>query len=484
MKKMLINAVYPEETRVAVVEDGILVGLLLDSAVSGQLRGNIYKGRIVNVHKGLNAAFVDIGRPRHGLLPMEDINPAFVASPEPDASAHRSLRPGLDIMVQLVREEKGDKGALLTTDISIPGRFLVLLPRQETSGISRKIDDTGQRARLKGILDQIRPPEGTGLIVRTAGMDRTGAELARDLDYLLRVWKDIEDRFEGMQGPALIYSEGDVVTRALRDHLTDDTEEILVDDEDTHSRVVRFVKTFMTYKKGLVKLYRQARPLFAKYDLERQVEDALGRTVRLKGGGSIVIDTTEAMVTIDVNSGQANAASMEETALATNLEAASEIARQLALRDLGGLIAIDFIDMRHKENVRAVERALRDSLKKDRARLVVGRMSRFGIVEISRERLSPALAEKTHVLCPHCRGTGMMRSTVSSAMKALRELRLHLARSRAKRVEATLAHEVCMYILNEQRDRLARLEEEFSAKIVLGPDAALEPGRIVIGDTR
>lgn len=478
---MLINARYPEEIRVAVVEDGVLTELHMESSLKEQLKGNIYKARISKVEHGLDAVFVDYGRPRHGLLPVGDINNAFVAGHGRGRASMKDLHAGMELMVQVVREEKGSKGALLTTEISLPGRFLVLLPRHDMAGISRRIEDTSQRTRLRDIIGQIKPPEGMGLIVRTAGMDRTKTELSRDLSYLLRLWKSIEERFPEASCPGILYREGDVVIRVVRDCLTTDTDEILVDDDEAMTRVVTFMQAVMPRQKDIVRAYRQARPLFSKYELERQIEGIYSPTVRLAGGGSIVIEPTEAMVAIDVNSGQANSgAGIEQTALETNLEAASEIARQLILRDLGGLVAVDFIDMRSKDNVRTVEKALRDSLKKDRAHLVAGRISKFGILELSRERLSPPLTEKSHVTCPACSGTGIVRSVTSSAVMALRQIQLFLSRNRASRVTVTLHTQVALQLLNAHRSHLDRLEREFGAEIVVITKEGLPQGHLDI----
>lgn len=342
-----------------------------------------------------------------------------------------SLRKGMEILVQVVREEKGAKGALLTMDISLPGRFLVLLPRQDMAGISRKIEDEKQRKRLREIIDQIKPPEGTGLIVRTAGMDKTKTELARDMAYLTRLWKSIEDQFQKAACPSIVYKEGDIIIRTIRDYLTTDTAEIIIDDDDTMKRAETFMKTLMPRQKDIIRAYRQNKPLFTKFELEQQIEGVYNRTVRLRSGGTIIIEPTEAMVVIDVNSGQSSGArSIEETAFETNREAAAEIARQLVLRDLGGLIVVDFIDMRSRENIRNVEKTLREGLKNDRAHLVFGKISKFGIMELSRERLSPPLVEKSHVTCPTCEGVGIVRSVESAAFMALREIQLYLTRNR------------------------------------------------------
>jgi len=471
LKKMLINAKFPEEVRVAVVEDGLLTEFHMESPLKEQLKGNIYKARIAKVEHGLNAVFVDFGRERHGLLPVSDINAAFVSGLNGRKPDLKDLRPGMDLLVQVVREEKGSKGALLTAEISLPGRFVVLLPRQDMSGVSRRIEDASLRSRLREIVAQIKPPEGMGVIVRTAGMDRTKTELSRDLSFLLRLWAKIEDGFDSAPCPSLVYHEGDVVIRTIRDYLTADTGEILVDDEETMDRILGYMETFMPRQKGIVKAYRQARPLFAKYELERQIESIFDKTVQLRSGGSIVIESTEAMVTIDVNSGQAKGTrNIEQTALETNLEAAQEIARQLVLRDLGGLVAIDFIDMKSRENVKAVEKALREALKKDKAHVVVGRISKLGILELSRERLSPPLMEKSHVACPVCSGNGLVRSVESSAMAALRQIQSSLSRSRAPRVDVTLSPEVAMHLVNECRRHIDALESEFKTRIHLKVD--------------
>lgn len=481
MKKMLINAVHPEEIRVAVVDEGVLTGFHMESSLKEQLKGNIYKARISKVEHSLNAAFVDYGREKHGLLPAGDINAALLPGDGAGKDVMHSLRKGTEILVQVVREEKGFKGALLTMDISLPGRFLVLLPQQDMAGVSRKIADEKQRKRLREIIEQIKPPEGMGLIVRTAGMDRTKTELARDMTYLMRLWKSIGDQFAQAPCPSIIYKEGDIIIRTIRDHLTDDTAEILIDDDETLKRADTFMNTVMPRQKGIIKAYRQSRPLFTKYELEQQIEGVYNRTVRLKSGGSIIIEPTEAMVVIDVNSGQSTGStSIEETAFETNREAAAEIARQLILRDLGGLVVIDFIDMRSRDNIRGVEKALRDGLKNDRAHLVVGKISKFGIMELSRERLSPPLVEKSHVTCPACGGLGIVRSVESAAFMALREIQLHLARNRVPRLKVSLPPEVGLYVLNRQKRHLTRIEQEFGTEITVLTVQALTSGQMLV----
>jgi ribonuclease E len=482
MKKMLINAIHPEEIRVAVVEDGLLKQFYMESSLKEQLRGNICRGRVSKVEHSLNAVFVDYGREKHGLLAVHDINTSMVPELQgAEKNILSSIRRGLQLMVQVQREEKGMKGALLTTNISIPGKFLVLLPHQDLAGISRKIDDEKQRKRLREILGQLNPPESMGVIVRTAGMDKNKAELLRDMNYLLRLWKSIEEEFEKAPCPSLIYKEGDIIIRSIRDYLTTDVNEILIDDDETYKRASLHMKTVMPRQKKIINHYKLSKPLFTKYELEQQIEGIYGNRVKLKSGGSIIIEPTEAMVVIDVNSGQStNSRTIEETAFETNKEAAAEIARQLVLRDLGGLVVIDFIDMRSKEHNRLVEKALRDGLKNDRAHLVIGKISKFGIMELSRERLSPPLLEKSHIICPDCEGTGRVRSVESSCFMALREIQLYLNRNKARRIKATLPQEVGLYLLNQQKKHLMRIEQEFSAEIFVLLDVSFRLGQIQI----
>ena len=481
MKKMLINAIHPEEIRVAVVEEGLLKELHIESALKEQLRGNIFKARISKIDKGLDAVFVDYGREKNGLLPIGDINPAFIPGAEPGMDIASVLRTGLEIPVQVSREEKAAKGALLTMDISIPGRYMVLIPKHEIAGISRKIDDEAQRKRLKEIIEQLQLPSDMGLIVRTAGMDKTKAELSKDINYLLRLWKSIERDYIKMPCPCLIYREGDIIIRSIRDYFTADMTEILIDDEETYKRATIFMKSVMPRHRGRIKLYKQPKPLFTKYDLEQQIQGIYDKKVKLKSGGTIVIESTEAMVVIDVNSGQIrNSKNIEDTAFLTDMEAADEIARQLVLRDLGGLVVIDFIDMRTKANIRTVEKALKDGLKDDRAHIVMGRISKFGILELSREKLSSTLLEKSYVQCPGCEGTGIVRSVESSAFMALREIQLFINRNKARRLLVGLPGDVALYLLNQQRRHLARLEQEFSAEVQIYSLGTLKHGQIQI----
>lgn len=481
MKKMLINALHPEEIRVAVVDEGILKEFYMESALKEQLKGNIYKARISKIEHSLNAVFVDYGRERHGLLSAGDINPSLIPGLDSGKNVMHSLHKGLEILVQVIREEKAAKGALLTMNISLPGRFLVLLPHQDLAGISRKIEDEKQRKRLREIIEQLKPPENMGIIVRTAGMDKTKAELSRDMTYMIRLWKSIEEQFSKASCPSSIYKEGDIIIRTIRDYLNTDTTEILIDDDETLGRATLFMKAVMPRQKGIIKAYKQNKPLFTKYELEQQIEGIFNKKVKLKSGGTIIIEPTEAMVVIDVNSGQSTLGkSIEETAFETNKEAAAEIARQLILRDLGGLVVIDFIDMRSKENIRGVEKAMRDGLKNDRAHLVIGKISKFGILELSRERLSPPLLEKSHVKCPTCEGAGLIRSVESSAFMSLREIQLYLSRNKAAKIRVSMPEEVCLYVLNMQKRHLMRLEQEFTCEILIVTNPTLKISQVKI----
>ncbi len=481
MKKMLINAIHPEEIRVAVVENSVLKELHIESSLKEQLRGNIFRGKISKVEKGLDAVFVDYGREKHGLLPKGDMNPAFVPGALAGSDIFPCLRNGLEIPVQVSREEKGAKGALLTMNLSIPGRYMVLVPKQELAGISRKIEDEVQRKRLKEIIGQLQLPADMGLIVRTAGMDKTKADLSKDINYLMRLWKSMEAEFVKAPCPSLIYREGDIIIRSIRDYFTSDMSEVLIDDEETHKRALLFMKSVMPRHQNRIKFYKQSKPLFTKYDLEQQIQGIYDKKVKLKSGGTIVIESTEAMVVIDVNSAQSRSSkNIEDTAFSTNMEAAAEIARQLVLRDLGGLVVIDFIDMRSKDHIRKVEKELKDRLKEDRAHLVIGKISKFGIMELSREKLTSTLMEKSHITCPTCDGTGMVRSVESSAFMALRELQLFINRNKAKSIRVGLPRDVALYLLNQQRKHLIRIEQEFSGEIHIYFHEGLKHGQMEI----
>jgi ribonuclease E len=474
-KKMLINVADEEESRVAIVEDGTLEEFTLEVSAKEQIRGNIYNGVVVKVEPSLQAAFVDYGGKRHGFLPMGEIHQQWYA---PDSrNGDRDRRPRIQdvlkrnqkVMVQVVKEEMGTKGASLSTYVSLPGRYLVVMPDAEgAGGISRKIEDEEERKKLKEIITQLEPPPNIGIIVRTAGLNRNKAELQRDFAYLQRLWASIQEKSQQSPAPALIYQEHDLVIRSIRDYFTPDIQEVLVDDREVYRRARDFFQAVMPRYQGRVKLYRDKKPLFAKYQLEEQIEAIYSQKVELKSGGSIVIAPTEALVAVDVNSGRATKEKgIEETAFKTNLEAAQEVARQLRLRDLGGLIVIDFIDMRNLKHIQEIEKALKQAVRRDKARMQVSRISQFGLLELSRQRLKPTILEGNYLKCPHCEGSGLVKSTISLALQILRRIRTEAAKDTLASVKAVLPMDVANYLLNQKRKEIARLEEEYSLDIHL-----------------
>lgn len=475
-KRMLINVADEEESRVAIVEDGTLEEFTIETASKEQIKGNIYNGVIVKVEPSLQAAFVDYGGNRHGFLPIGEVHARWF-NDDGKAAEDRERRPRIQdvlqrnqrVIVQVVKEELGTKGASLSTYVSLPGRYLVLMPDSETSGgISRKIEDEEERRKLKEIVTQLEPPPNMGIIVRTAGLNRNKAELQRDMAYLQRLWASIEDKSQQSPAPALIYREQDLVIRSIRDYFTPDIQEVLVDDREVYYRARDFFQAVMPRYHGRVKLYREKKPLFAKYQLEEQLETVYSHKVNLKQGGSIVIDQTEALVAIDVNSGRATREkTIEETAFKTNMEAAQEIARQLRLRDLGGLIVIDFIDMRNVKHNQEIEKTLRQAVKRDKARTQVARISQFGLLELSRQRLKPTILEGNYQSCPHCEGSGLIRSTVAFALSVLRRIRAEAAKDTLATVNAQLPMDVAFYLLNQKRKEIAQLEEEYNLTLNL-----------------
>ena len=475
-KRMLINVADEEESRVAIVEDGILEEFTIETASKEQNKGNIYNGVIVKVEPSLQAAFVDYGGNRHGFLPIGEIHARWF-NDDGKSAEDRERRPRIQdvlqrnqrVIVQVVKEELGTKGASLSTYISLPGRYLVLMPESETSGgISRKIEDEEERRKLKEIVTQLEPPPNMGIIVRTAGLNRNKAELQRDMAYLQRLWASIEDKSQQSPAPDLIYREQDLVIRSIRDYFTPDIQEVLVDDREVYYRARDFFQAVMPRYHGRVKLYHEKKPLFAKYQLEEQLETVYSHKVNLKQGGSIVIDQTEALVAIDVNSGRATREkTIEETAFKTNTEAAQEVARQLRLRDLGGLIVIDFIDMRNAKHNQEIEKTLRQAVKRDKARTQLGRISQFGLLELSRQRLKPTILEGNYQSCPHCEGSGLIRSTVAFALSILRQIRAEAAKDTLAAVNAQLPMDVVFYLLNQKRKEIAQLEEEYNLTLNL-----------------
>src|SRR5262245_8762132 len=474
-KKMLINVADEEESRVAIVEDGVLEEFTIETLSKEQIKGNIYNGVVVKVEPSLQAAFVDYGGKRHGFLPMGEIQPRWYTSEFRSDDRERRLRiqdvikRNQKILVQVVKEELGTKGASLSSYVSLPGRYLVLMPGSDTAGgMSRKIEDEEERKKLKEIIAQLAPLPDMGIIVRTAGLNRNKAELQRDMSYLQRLWASIEDKSRESPAPALIYQEHDLVIRSIRDYFTPDIQEVLIDHREVYRRARDFFQAVMPRYQGRVQLYRDKKPLFARYQLEEQLEAIYSQKVELKSGGSIVIDPTEALVSIDVNSGRATKEKgIEETAFKTNMEAAQEIARQLRLRDLGGLIVIDFIDMRNVKHEQEIEKTLRQALKRDKARTQVSRISQFGLLELSRQRLKPTILEGNYLKCPHCDGSGLIKSTISLALAVLRRIRAEAAKETLASVKALLPMDVALYLLNQKRQEIAHLEEEYNLTLYL-----------------
>ena len=426
MKRILMNALQAEEIRVAMVDGQKLYDLDIESSDREQKKGNIYRARISRIEPSLEAAFIDFGSERHGFLPLKEISPEYFYSRPTDGERvkiEKVLKERQELIIQVEKEERGTKGAALTTYISLAGRYLVLMPNNpDAGGISRRIEGE-DRAELKETLSNLVVDQSAGVIIRTAGVGRTAEELQWDLDYLDTAWQAIRKAALSGVAPFLIYQESNVVVRAIRDHLRSDINEILVDNEQVFETVKDLIKQVMPSYTDKVKLYQDETPLFNRFQIEGQIESAFQREVRLPSGGAIVIDPTEALVSIDINSARATkGGDIEETALYTNLEAADEIARQLRLRDMGGLIVIDFIDMAANKNQKAVENRLKDALKPDRARVQIGRISRFGLLEMSRQRLRPSLGETSGVVCPRCHGQGSIRDVQSLALQILRLL--------------------------------------------------------------
>ncbi len=465
-KKMLINTIDEEESRMAVIEDGHLLDYNIRMSVREPTTGNIYNGVVQNVQQGLRAAFVEYGVGKSGFLPLRDVAQEYF-------SESKKLVVGKKVLVQVMREEKGSKGAMLTTHISLPGRYLVLMPNRESTGISRKIDNEADRKRLKWIMGEIVEKEETGFIVRTAGLNRTKQELVRDYQMLIRLWKGIKERSEKTANIGLIYQETEFAVRAFRDYYTSDIDEILVDDPETARKMKLYCKTVSPRNVRMVKLYKDETPLFDHYGIEDQINDIYQPRVKLKSGGSIVIEPTEAGITIDVNSGRLKRRDVEDTAYKTNLEAAEEIARQLRLRDLGGLIVVDFIDMMDKEHINQVEKTFRDAMKADRSRIQMAKISRFGMLELSRQKKQSTIQEISYSVCPYCLGSGMRPSVEYLALRALRRIKAEAVKERSSEINVTLPPEVTAYLLNQKRTQLSRLEALHDVSVTISGDSVL-----------
>ncbi len=472
MKRILINATQREELRVAIVDGQKLFDLDIEIASREQRKSNIYKGRITRVEHSLEACFVEYGSERHGFLPLKEVTRNYFKS----GGGRDQLEEGQELIVQVEKEERGNKGAALTTFISLAGRYLVLMPNNpRAGGVSRRVDDEEERQEAREVLNQLQIPEGMGAIVRTNGIGRSTEELQWDLNHLVEYWRAIEVEAEKRQAPFLIYQESNIIIRALRDYFREDIGEIMVDNAEIYEQAREHMQHMMPQQLQRLKLYQDPIPLFQRFQVESQIESAHDRLVRLPSGGAVVIDHTEALTAIDINSARATGGGgIEETALNTNLEAADEIARQLRLRDLGGLIVIDFIDMNSQKNQRAVEDRLRQACDIDRARIQLGRLSRFGLMEMSRQRLRPSLGDHTQIACPRCSGRGQIRSVESLSLSILRLLEEECMKERTGRVIAQLPVDVATFLLNEKRTAIADFESRYRANVTLVPNESLD----------
>lgn len=479
MKRILINATQPEELRVAMVDGQRLYNFDIETTARKQTNSNIYKGRITRLEPGLEAAFIDYGAERHGFLPLKDISSDYFHNQEHGhdgrANIKELLREGQEVIVQVDKGERGTKGAALTTYISLAGRYLVLMPNNpRAGGVSRRIEGE-DRIEAREAMNSLQVPDGMGLILRTAGVGKSAEELQWDLEYLLQLWTAIESSGKERTAPFLIYQESNIIIRAIRDYLREDIGEILIDDEEIYREACDFMRQVMPTYLPKVKLYQDNVPLFTRFQIESQIESAFQREVRLPSGGVIVLDHSEALLAVDVNSARATkGGDIEETALNTNLEAVDEIARQLRLRDLGGLVVIDFIDMLSHKNQREVESRMKEALKMDRARVQVGRISRFGLLEMSRQRLRPALVEHTQVVCPRCNGQGSIRSVESLSLSILRLMEEEAMKERTAKLIVQVPVAVASYLLNEKRSAIREIELRQEISIVVLPNPHLD----------
>lgn len=476
MKRMLFNATQAEELRVAIVDGQNLLDLDIETLGKEQRKGNIYKGIITRIEPSLEACFVDYGTDRHGFLPFKEVSRSYFQDYEGGrARIQDVLKEGMEVIVQVEKDERGNKGAALTTFISLAGRYLVLMPNNPRGGgVSRRIEGE-ERQELKAAMAELDIPNGMSIIARTAGIGRSAEELEWDLNYLKQLWQAIEEAGKAHHDPYLLFMESSLLIRAIRDYFRPDIGEILVDNQEVYDQVTEFMSYVMPGNIGRLKLYEDHTPLFSRFQIEHQIESAFSRSVSLPSGGAIVIDHTEALVSIDVNSARATrGADIEDTAFKTNMEAAEEVARQMRLRDLGGLVVIDFIDMENPKHQRDVENVLRDALKKDRARVQMGKLSRFGLLELSRQRLKPALGESSHVACPRCAGTGVIRGIESTALHVLRIIQEEAMKDNTGEVRAQVPVDVATFLLNEKRAELFAMEERLDVNVVLIPNIHLE----------
>ncbi|MDZ7832206.1 MAG: Rne/Rng family ribonuclease [Desulfobacterales bacterium] len=476
--KILVNAVDPEECRIAKVKSNRLEEFHIETTAREITQGNIYKGVVARVEPSLQAVFVDYGAEKHGFLQKQEIHPDYYKDdPSGNQSLKNIVQSGQEMLVQVTNDPFMHKGAMLTTFISLPGRHTVLMPGTKNRGVSRKISDEAERKRLKEIVAKLKIPDEYGIIIRTAGQNCTKTAIDNDCRYLMRLWKNINKQAVNADPPALLYKDRTLVQRAIRDYFTSEVTEILVDDETVYNEIRDFINMVSPQHKKIVKRYTADKPIFTKHQLEDQITSIFENRVRLKSGGTIVIEQTEALVSIDVNSGKATQKrSIEETALATNMEAAEEIARQLRLRDFGGLIVIDFIDMREQKNKQKVEQQMKAQLKEDKARNKVGRITRFGLMEMSRQRIRPSIRFINFERCPHCQGRGVIQSVESLGLSFLRRLRLETLKTEITNAKGYVPPEVANYLLNRKKKEILDLEMRRDINITIGADKTMVPG--------
>ncbi|WDN89480.1 ribonuclease E [Desulfosarcina sp. BuS5] len=473
--KILVNAVDPEECRIATIRKNKLDGFYIDRASKAITHGNIYKGIITRIEPSLQAVFVDYGAERHGFLGQKEIHSDYYQdNPSRSKTLSNLVKTGQELIVQITKDPFMKKGAMLTTYISLPGRYVVLMPGTVNKGISRKIEDEKERSRLKNIIERLKLPEGFGLIVRTAGEKCTTTSISKDMSYLLRLWKNINKNVTNEKAPCLLYKERNLVLRSLRDYFTPDVTEILIDNDVLFREAKNFIKIIAPKETRIVKLYKGAKPIFSKYQLENQIASIFQSRVGLKSGGSIVIEQTEALVAIDVNSGKATKEkSIEQTASHTNIEAAEEIARQLRLRDLGGLIVLDMIDMRDRKHKAEVEKALKLHLRIDKAKTKIGKISQFGLIEMSRQRIRPSIEFSSFETCKHCQGKGQIPSPETRGLSFLRELSATTLKSEMVSINCIVPVDVAEYLLNKKRKELVELETSRGIQINIVAESSM-----------
>jgi len=481
--KLLINAEEPEECRIALIEDGRVESFHVTTVVHEQTKGNIYKGRISAIEPNLQAAFVDIGTGKNGFLSFSEIHPEYYSCDKAaqkhwkELNIQEVVKKGQDILVQVVKEAAGTKGASVTTYLSLPGRFLVLMPGSDSHGISRKIDDEEERAKLRTMMNSMSIPDGIGYIIRTASKDITKTALNKDLRYLLRLWNETKKRGQTGPSPSLIYKDQDIIAKVLRDYYTPDIQEILVDTKEAQKQVQDFFRLLPTKQRATsVRLHQGSRPIFNQYGVEEQIEQIYQPVVKLPSGGSIVINPTEALVAIDVNSGRtAKDKNFKETIFLANMEAASELARQLRLRDLGGLIVVDFIDMRNNRHIREVEKQVKASMKRDRAKVDISRISKFGLLQISRQKLGRPIEMGSYHVCEYCQGRGVTRSVETQSLSYLRRIQTGVSHKNVKGVICRLPVKVAQYLLNNKREELLEMEKDYAVMIRIEPAPEMTP---------